>query len=1584
MTDGSDEPDKGSDIGFAPTLDGHPTELDDGRVGEGDADAAHPTPASSRECHDDAGARGRGDILEGVYEVIDVLSEAGGMARVFLARDLRLGRQVVVKMTRSSSFDAEKRALFEREARATARLKHRNIVTIHAFGFWGNSPYMVLEYLEGQSLRERLEAGQMVEADAIRTMIPLARALEHAHQRGVFHRDIKPDNIFLEESGEVKLLDFGISDFNLDKQAVREALESGAQELLDGTPAVAGTPGFMAPEQWRGQSQDARTDVWGIGATLYSMLSGDCPYPPNVPTRLFTEGIPSVGEVRPDLHDDTVELIDRCLNVEPSERFASAQSLLAALEATRDSVTSRGEISGSPYRYLQPFEEGEGGWFFGRDAETARLARLVDANPLTALIGPSGAGKSSLVRAGLLPKLRERGATHVLHVRPENRPLERLRTELEAFADLEVNHEEPSLLREPGLAGRLLRARARGDNSQVILLVDQLEELFTGEVEEPRRQAFVDAICSASDDRRSRVRVVVTMREDFLSRLATYPTLQRRVTENLLLLGAPDSDDQRDMLVKPAERLGFEWPEAVVRRVLGEVADDPTPLPSLQIAASRLWELRDEDAQRIPPDALDRIGGVAGALSSHADQIVDRLQNPAALHIAREIFCILVGREETRRAMPREDLLDRFFNRETAESVLEHLIAGRLIAISSFEGETTVELAHDALIDRWDRLENWLHDDAESRRLRERLAEAARHWDTEGRPSELLWEGETLRRTLAWEDADARDLSVVEHDFLGDSRQAIDRRTWMRRYAFIAAFALVAGAFYFVGARGDDQSPDYSEEYLVAAAQLLPTEPDLAVPFALGAADRKPSANAATLLHEALQRSRLVQRHPAQTGVRDAVFSSASNAYLTIPNSGFSLAFRDLDEGENNPLGVQGKLGAATTFDAVGTLFHQRNDVVKGIWCEKRDALHRGALGRVWTGRGRCTFPATSPNLRQVKLVRVGDGEVEETAIGGVWTEIERVSLGDRGRRLLIIGERGPKDTDSGQAERTIEVFTSDGDTILELTAPPRFELVRLLPSDETSVLMVTESEDGRSALATLQPTVEQDPVSLTLDMAADDLDADVSPDGTRIAVRNARGQARVVSRRDGVLSVTRPYDDVSDARFTRNGALVLVSDTRVDVLQTDGESHTIRLDAPVHGWREARSGKRLVVWTAARAHLWSEDGVELAVTTAGDRIRGIATRDQGRRLLVVTDAGVELHALWGRPEGVLMRLPEPISHFAFTRDSTRIAASDRSGTVQSIRLDGADTLSDHSEDRILSLRPVNETLELLTRVEGGISVVDGDDARHYRVPNDFSVDLAGWDLSEKYVWATGEPSYLAVWNAETGERTVFRLENPVADVRLDGNSGWFFLVTDDDRGRVGSINGALNPAITWKGRYQDLIFEDTGMCVGSIDKDGSALLTRFGEVQSEIELDTDGVRDLAFAPDGRGIVTIDRAGRVVLWSVEGQRVRELGRAPGAETIEFSPGGKLVAATRPGATWVWNTRTAAEIARLPAGTTELTYDHFSPDQRFIALPDTTGGLSLYAVSNALLWDIASDQLVRELSAGDYARFDLPDPVFDKE
>src|SRR5262252_5164993 len=207
----------------------------------------------------------------GPYEVLSQVG-AGGMGEVYKARDTRLDRTVAVKVLPRMAADgpdsADALARFEREARAVAALSHPNILAIHDFGREGDVAYCVTELLEGESLRQRLDAGAIPPRKAVEYAQQIARGLAAAHDRGIVHRDLKPDNVYLTRDGIVKILDFGLA-----RQNLRTGSSSGPQSLT-ASGTVVGTPGYMSPEQIRGKAVDARSDLFALGVILYEMLTG--------------------------------------------------------------------------------------------------------------------------------------------------------------------------------------------------------------------------------------------------------------------------------------------------------------------------------------------------------------------------------------------------------------------------------------------------------------------------------------------------------------------------------------------------------------------------------------------------------------------------------------------------------------------------------------------------------------------------------------------------------------------------------------------------------------------------------------------------------------------------------------------------------------------------------------------------------------------------------------------------------------------------------------------------------------------------------------------------------------------------------------------------------------------------------------------------------------------------------------------------------------------------------------------------------------------------------------------------------------
>jgi eukaryotic-like serine/threonine-protein kinase len=281
----------------------------------------------------------------GPYEVDDLLG-AGGMGEVYRARDGRLGRMVAVKVIRGAAArgDADRLRRFELEARAAGLLNHPNVLAIHDVGTHEDSPYLVSELLEGETLRTRLTRGPLIGNKAVDAAAQIATGLAAAHAKGIVHRDLKPDNLFLTRDGRVKILDFGLA--KLIESEVAFGV-SGASTVDSPTEPgrFVGTVNYMSPEAVRGQAVDHRSDIFAFGAVLYEMLTA---------RRAFDRGSP-IETMNAALKEDPAPadtsewprgvepIVRRCLEKDPDHRFQSANDLafhLLTLSTTGSDVRS--------------------------------------------------------------------------------------------------------------------------------------------------------------------------------------------------------------------------------------------------------------------------------------------------------------------------------------------------------------------------------------------------------------------------------------------------------------------------------------------------------------------------------------------------------------------------------------------------------------------------------------------------------------------------------------------------------------------------------------------------------------------------------------------------------------------------------------------------------------------------------------------------------------------------------------------------------------------------------------------------------------------------------------------------------------------------------------------------------------------------------------------------------------------------------------------------------------------------------------------------------------------------------------------
>ena len=264
---------------------------------------------------------------------------AGGMGEVWRARDERLGRDVAIKVLPAAfAADPERLARFEREARALGALSHPNILAIHDFGREGDVTYAVMELLEGQTLRDRLNRGALPMREAIPLGVQLAEGLAAAHGKGLVHRDLKPENLFLLPDGRVKILDFGLAKLVGRPLSPDQAADASTVTGATRAGVVLGTVGYMAPEQVRGQATDHRADIFALGCVLHEMLSGERAFRGDTPvdtlSAILSQEPPSLSGLGKDIPPALSQICARCLEKRPENRFSSAHDLALALQAS--------------------------------------------------------------------------------------------------------------------------------------------------------------------------------------------------------------------------------------------------------------------------------------------------------------------------------------------------------------------------------------------------------------------------------------------------------------------------------------------------------------------------------------------------------------------------------------------------------------------------------------------------------------------------------------------------------------------------------------------------------------------------------------------------------------------------------------------------------------------------------------------------------------------------------------------------------------------------------------------------------------------------------------------------------------------------------------------------------------------------------------------------------------------------------------------------------------------------------------------------------------------------------------------------
>jgi WD40 repeat protein len=540
------------------------------------------------------------------------------------------------------------------------------------------------------------------------------------------------------------------------------------EESLSCSKAVAIFVGPGEMGSWQQREVDVALDLQSRNPNL-----------PVIPV-LLCDCEPPLGFLRQltwvDLRTQTLDLGIAIL-AKAARGEAPGPDLQKHLDAVRSSIC--------PYRGLLHFREEDAPFFFGREAVIDQLTDKVRRQPFVALVGASGSGKSSVVRAGLLPRLRSDGnaAWETMILVPTDQPLKAL---ARAFLPLlEPSMGEVDRLAEVTKLAEHFRLgtislydiierifEKQSGNNRVLIVVDQFEELYTLTSVEEARRRFLDELLTTTSRAGSKANVLLGMRGDFVGKALAYRPLSDRLQDAQINLGPMTREELECAIRKPADKIQLEFESGLVRRILDDVGDEPGNLPLLEFVLKDLWDER--HGRVLLNESYDKIGGLQGAVATKADDLLKGLSS-AEQKILQRVFLRIVRPSEsgldTRRRAAFTELPP-----EGVELVVKLAKERLLVTNKSASGlEQTVEVAHEALISNWGTLRAWVNEDREFLLWRDRLGPLVTEWERAQESNEALLRGPLLIEAQKWFDERSQDLSGQERKFISASREERER-----------------------------------------------------------------------------------------------------------------------------------------------------------------------------------------------------------------------------------------------------------------------------------------------------------------------------------------------------------------------------------------------------------------------------------------------------------------------------------------------------------------------------------------------------------------------------------------------------------------------------------------------------------------------------------------------------------------------------------------------------------------------------------------------------------------------------------------
>ena len=1455
----------------------------------------------------------KGQTIKG-YELKELIGE-GGFGAVYRAYQPMIGREVAIKIILPQHANRpEFIRRFETEAQLIARLEHPFIVPLYDYWRESTGAYLVMRWLRGGSIHQTLHKdGPWSTEDTGRVLVQIGEALAVAHRQGIIHRDIKVENILLDENGNAYLTDFGIA-----KDTVHES-------NLTQNNAILGSPAYLSPEQIKGEEVTQRSDIYSMGIVLYEMLTGELPFNEETPAALLykhlAEPLPYISDKFPNLPQSIDNVIQRATNKDPEDRYPDILELVKdfkrtirddgseALQPTDVSSTAYMRTTGivlpepeNPYKGLRAFQQADASDFFGRETLTEqlidRLKEDAENARFLAVVGPSGSGKSSVVKAGLLPALRVGALENsddwfVVEMVPGTDPMEELEAALLRIA---VNPPDSLLTQLTEDDRGLLRAIKRvlpDDDTELVLVIDQFEELFTLVEEEQQRAHFMDSLLVAATEPRSRIRILITLRADFYDRPLNYVSFGELIRQRTEVVLPLSTEELEHTITGPALRVGMVIEPSLVTAIISDVREQPGALPLLQYALTELFERR--DGNRLTLSAYQEIGGTLGALAKRADELYEGLDDEGE-EIARQMFLRLVtlgeGTEDTRRRALQSELLSIGDDPETMSMIIDAFGRYRLLTFDHDPStrSSTVEVAHEALIRQWGRLRNWLMDNREELRLQRRLTSITEDWEESGKDPSYLVRGTRLEQFEEWIETTDLALNDNERNYLNTSlearkireeeerqreerEEALELRSQNRLRALVGVMAVATVIAIILASFAFTQSQDAQDARSTAESNAEQAEQS-----ELNAQDAR-----ATAVSNAEQ-AELNAQQAEQAELESNSLALAANARNALIENNTTLALALALEANNTfspaPIEVMRILAASAYGSGVRHRFEGHSASV---------------LSAEFSADG--TFSISTSVDGTIRIWNNESGETTQTITSD--ETIFTTAMFNSDTTLIVAGATDSHiylfDVESGEEIRR---FEGHQDTVMSVAFNSDGTQIASGGLDRTVRLWDTET--GEELLL-------MNHIGVVLDVA-------ISPNGL-YAVSTSADEFFTGTNDDAEDRTVRIWD-------LRTGELTNVLEPPTGYVRTVAISPDNQFI--LSGTWNGTDGGTLVLWNIRtgreRQRFFGHTNIITGVGFSADSTTIYSTSwDRTLRVWDI-DTGIETQRYEGFEDKLLNLSVSPDGEYIL------LSSGDYGGDVIS-----ADT--EASADTSIWLIDLKRRDEIIRYEDSQdwIWSLDISDDDQYVVSGSGPLNLPGAEYNVR------------VWDVETGE-VIHSLEahnGTVEGVAFSPDATTFASVAWD--GKVILWDMATGEIIRQYG-------DENGAHGFTTDEDDSIVPTR--------------VQSIIYHPNGESIATSGGDGSIILWDVAtGEEVRRFeGHTSGVSKIDFNFDGTLLTSASGDRTVrLWEVETGEQIRQFIASDNEDGHSHDSSVNDVTFSPDGTMILSSSWDSTLRLWDVETGE-----------------------